>query len=153
MRSYDFSPLFRSTVGFDRLANLMNAATQTPISTTTYPPYNIEKLNKDSYLISIAVAGFSRDEIRLEVTGDKLLIEGRVGVDESHTDRKEFLHQGIAGRPFRHKFQLADHIKITNATLLNGMLNIELARHVPDELKPREIKISSGNKKQLDKAA
>jgi len=118
----------------------------------SYPPYNIEKIDDDSYRITVAVAGFSEDDIEIISHDDTLVIEGRIETDET-AEEKTFLHRGIAGRAFKRTFQLADHIKVSGASLVNGLLNVELVREVPEELKPRKIEIKSGGKKLLGKAA
>lgn len=152
MRTYDFSPLFRSSVGFDRLTNVMDAAMRQAEGSEAYPPYNIEKTGDDSYRITVAVAGFSEDDIEIVSHDGTLVIEGKVKTDEKEED-KSYLHRGIAGRAFKRTFQLADHISVSGANLVNGLLNVELVREVPEELKPRKIEIKSGGKRLLSKAA
>ena len=141
MRTYDFSPLFRSTIGFDRLTNIMDTAMRQSDVSDSYPPYNIEKKTENSYCITLAVAGFSEEELDILSHQGALIVEGRVKANSTDTE-KTFLHRGIAGRAFKRSFQLADHIKITGAHLSNGLLNIELIREIPEELKPRKIEIS-----------
>ena len=152
MRTYDFSPLFRSTIGFDRLTNIMDTAMRQSDATEAYPPYNIQKTGENSYCITLAVAGFSEEELEIVSHEGKLVIEGRV---KSNEENKEniFLHRGIAGRAFKRSFQLADHIKIMGANLSNGLLNVELVREIPEELKPRKIEISSSLKTRIIEAA
>lgn len=137
MRPFDFTPLYRSAIGFDRLAQLFDDAARTE-SQPSYPPYNIELVGEDKYQITMAVAGFERAEIDIETEGDTLKIVGRKQRDD--TDRN-FLHRGIASRNFEHSFRLADHVQVVGATLENGLLNIELKREIPEALKPRKITI------------
>ena len=140
MRSYDLSPLFRSTVGFDRLARLVDTATRVDEASFSYPPYNIEKLGEDAYRVTMAVAGFGADEIDLTVNENTLTVTGTAKEDDKV---REYLHRGIAGRAFERRFQLADHIKVNGASLVNGLLDIELVREVPEQLKPRKIVIGT----------
>ncbi|KAA0581607.1 Hsp20 family protein [Azospirillum sp. Sh1] len=137
MRSYDLSPLFRSTVGFDRLSRLLETAT-TGDESASYPPYNIEKLSEDSYRITMAVAGFGIDDLNIVAHQNSLTVTGKAKKDEP---TGQFLYRGIAGRAFERRFQLADFIKVTSASLQNGLLHIELAREVPEAMKPRSIPI------------
>jgi molecular chaperone IbpA len=135
--AYDYTPLFRSSVGFDRVFNLLeNAQRVRPIS--DWPPYDILKLGDDTYRISIAVAGFSEEDISLTFQSNLLTVSGAKQTEESDT----FLHRGIAGRPFEHKFQLADHVKVTSASMENGLLSVDLVREIPEEMKPRRIAIN-----------
>jgi molecular chaperone IbpA len=143
MRTLDFAPLYRSTVGFDQIANMMDRVLSTDGAAPSYPPYNIEKLDDDSYRISIAVAGFSDADLSVEVR-DKALIVSARKVDED--ENKTFLHRGIATRAFERRFHLADHVQVTGAAHVDGMLHIELHRQVPEALKPRQIQIASGTK-------
>ena len=152
MRTYDFSPLFRSTIGFDRLTNIMDAAMRQNDVTESYPPYNIQKTGENAYCITLAVAGFSEEELEIISQDGNLVIEGRVKPNEENSENI-FLHRGIAGRAFKRSFQLADHIKITGANLSNGLLNVELVREIPEELKPRKIEISSSPKTRIIEAA
>ncbi|MEC9077678.1 MAG: Hsp20 family protein [Pseudomonadota bacterium] len=152
MRTYDFSPLFRSTIGFDRLTNIMDTAMRQSDATEAYPPYNIQKTGENSYCITLAVAGFSEEELEIVSHEGKLVIEGRVKPNEENKENI-FLHRGIAGRAFKRSFQLADHIKIMGANLSNGLLNVELVREIPEELKPRKIEISSSPKTRIIEAA
>lgn len=145
MRTYDFSPLFRSAIGFDRLAQLFDEA-QRAESQTSYPPYNIELIGEDKYRIEMAVAGFDRSELEIETERDTLKIFGRRKKDEA---KRTYLHRGIASRDFEHRFQLADHVKVVGAKLDNGLLYIELAREIPEALKPRKIAINGGDNVQL----
>lgn len=143
MRPYDFAPLYRSTVGFDQIANMMDRVLSNESATQSYPPYNIEKLTDDSYRISIAVAGFSDGDLNVEVRDKNLIISARKA-DES--EDKTYLHRGIATRAFERRFHLADHVQVTGAGHVDGMLHIELERQVPEALKPRRIAISSDTK-------
>jgi molecular chaperone IbpA len=142
MRTYDLSPLFRSTVGFDRLARLVDSATRVDESTFSYPPYNIEKVGEEAYRVTMAVAGFSVDEIDITVHENTLSVIGTAKEDDKS---RQYLHRGIAGRAFERRFQLADHIKVNGASLVNGLLDIELVREVPEQLKPRKIAIGGGS--------
>ncbi len=139
MTRYDLSPLFRSTVGFDRLARLVDSATRLDDAAVTYPPYNIEKTGEDAYRVTMAVAGFTSDELDIVLHENALTVSGK----GKENEQGEFLHRGIARRAFERRFQLADHIKIAGATLANGLLDIELVRQVPEQLKPRKIEIVS----------
>jgi molecular chaperone IbpA len=145
MRSaFDFSPLYRSTVGFDRLFDLLDQNAQIE-PMTNWPPYNIEKLGDDQYVITMAIAGFSPDEVEITQKENLLLVSGhRKGSEEG----KQYLHRGIATRTFKQTFNLADHVKVTTATLENGLLTVALKREVPEALKPRRIEIASGAKPQ-----
>jgi molecular chaperone IbpA len=139
MRQYDLTPLYRSTVGFDRLFNLLDGAGK-PAADGGYPPYNIERLDEDAYQVTMAVAGFSVDELTVEVRDNTLHVSGQKG--ETEADRR-FLHRGIATRSFERRFELADHVKISAASLENGLLSIDLRREIPEEKKPRRIAIDS----------
>lgn len=141
MRTYDFSPLYRSAIGFDRLAHLFDDVQRTE-SQPSYPPYNIELVSENKYQITMAVAGFDRSEIEIETERDRLKITGRKAGEEA---QRNFLHRGIASRNFEHSFRLADHVRVTGAKLDNGLLNIELAREIPEALKPRKIVIDAVN--------
>lgn len=138
MRAVDFAPLLRSSIGFENLNRLVDFATRG--DSDAYPPYNIEKIGDGAYRISMAVAGFSRDELDLTVQENMLIVIGRAG-DVSENGGREFLHRGIAKRAFERRFQLADTIKVTGAGYENGLLNIELVREVPEHKKPRRIAI------------
>ena len=140
MRTFDFAPLYRSSVGFDQIANLMDRVLSTDGAAPSYPPYNIEKLEDDAYRISIAVAGFSDSDLSVEVR-DKALIVSARKADED--EGKTYLHRGIATRAFERRFHLADHVQVTGAAHVDGMLHIELERQVPEALKPRQIQIAS----------
>jgi molecular chaperone IbpA len=141
MRTYDLSPLFRSTIGFDRLGRLLETSLST--DSVTYPPYNIEKLGENAYRITMAVAGFGPGEIDLTVQDNALTIRGKAGAEPEGV---QYLHRGIAGRAFERKFQLADHVEVEGARLENGLLHVELARRIPESLKPRKIEIGTAPK-------
>ncbi len=147
MRSYDLSPLFRTSVGFDRMARLID--TLSSEQSNGYPPYNIEKLDEDAYQISMAVAGFAEDDLSLEVKENLLTIAGRKELDEETEAKRTYLYRGIAERAFERRFNLADHIKVEGALLENGLLHVKLVREVPEELKPRKIDISTGKAKKI----
>ena len=142
MRGFDFAPLYRASVGFDQIADLMDRVLTNDVAQTTYPPYNIEKTDEDGWRISIAVAAFSDDELNVEVRENSLVISAKKAKDD---DARSYLHRGIATRAFQRRFHLADHVHVSGASHVNGMLNIELQREVPDALKPRRIEIASAN--------
>ena len=139
MRTFDLSPLFRSTVGFDRLSRLMDAATRIDDSSLSYPPYNIERTGDDTYRITMAVAGFGEGDLTITTQDNQLTIGGKLGKDENE---QSYLYRGIAGRGFERRFTLADHIRVKGASLNNGLLHVELVREVPEAMKPRQIKIN-----------
>jgi len=140
MRTFDFAPLHRATIGFDQIANLMDRALSADAAQPSYPPYNIEKTDADSYRISIAVAGFAEDDLSVEVKENALVVAAKKAEDG---EDRTFLHRGIATRAFERRFTLADHVRVTGASHENGMLHIDLHREVPEALKPRRIEISS----------
>ncbi|MEW9918178.1 Hsp20 family protein [Marimonas sp. MJW-29] len=140
MRTFDFAPLYRSSVGFDQIANMMDRVLSSDGATPSYPPYNIEKLDDDSYRISIAVAGFSEADLSVEVRDKALIVSARKAEED---EGKTYLHRGIATRAFERRFHLADHVIVTGAAHTDGMLHIELQRQVPEALKPRQIEIRS----------
>lgn len=141
MRTIDFTPLYRSAVGFDRMANLLESAARTG-EPGGWPPYNIETTGENAYRIEIAVAGFKPDELNIEVKENLLTVTGRrTANDESE---RTFLHRGLAERDFERRFQLADYVVVTEAGLNNGLLTIELKRELPEALKPRRIEINAG---------
>ena len=142
MRHVDFSPLYRSTVGFDRLFTMLDSLAQ-PEGGQSYPPYNIERTGDDAYRISMAVAGFSESEISIEAHRNVLTIKGE-RTEESKEGGNEVLYRGIAARTFERRFQLADHVEVTGAALKNGLLHIDLKRNIPEEMKPRKIAITNG---------
>jgi molecular chaperone IbpA len=139
MRTLDFAPLYRATVGFDQIADLMDRVATNEGAQNSYPPYNIEKTDDDAYRISIAVAGFSEGDLNVEVREHALIVTAKKAEDDAD---KNFLHRGIATRAFERKFQLADHVRVTGASHADGMLHIDLAREVPEALKPRRIQIA-----------
>ena len=140
MRSFDFSPLYRSTVGFDRLANLLETVNQFDPATPSYPPYNIEQLAENDYRISMAVAGFGDQDLSVEVKEGVLTITGKRNGEEP---KSRFLYQGIAGRSFERRFQLADHMEVRGARLEHGLLHVDVVRVIPEEKKARKISISA----------
>ena len=141
MRTFDFAPLYRSSVGFDRLVSLLDQSARVE-SSTTWPPYNIEKMAEDTYRITMAVAGFSQDEIDLTQHDTTLQVAGQKA---EQSDGREYLHRGLAARTFRQTFNLADHVKVTGASLENGLLTVDLKREVPEALKPRRIAIGGAS--------
>ena len=140
---YDFSPLYRSTVGFDRVFDMLDEATRVE-PMTNWPPYNIEKTGEDQYRITMAVAGFSPEEIQLTQQENTLLV---VGQKQPESEDRQVLHRGIATRAFKQSFDLADYVKVTNASLDNGLLTVELQREIPEALKPRRIEIASAGRR------
>ncbi len=142
MRTYDFSPLYRATVGFDQIADLMDRVMSSDTTSATYPPYNIEKTADDAYRITLAVAGFGEEDLSVEVKENALIVAGR----KAETDQEgSFLHRGIATRAFERRFHLADHVQVSGASYGNGLLHIDLKREVPEALKPRTIAIEKGD--------
>ena len=142
MRTIDLTPLYRSSIGFDRMASLMDAMASEAGS--GYPPYNIEKTGENDYRITLAVAGFTEADISIETKGGELVISGGKSESEPNADDVKLLYRGIAERSFQRRFKLADHVKATGASLENGLLHVDLVREVPEELKPRRIEIQSG---------
>ena len=140
MRNFDLAPLYRATVGFDQIADMMDRVLSSDVAQPTYPPYNIEKTADDAYRISIAVAGFADADLSVEVREGALIVAARKAEE---TDQKAYLHRGIATRAFERRFQLADHVRVSGATHADGMLHIDLVREVPEALKPRRIAIES----------
>ncbi len=140
MRTYDLSPLHRFTVGFDNVSRLIDAVSRLDDSAMSYPPYNIERFGEDRYRISMAVAGFTEADLDIMLKDNTLTISGRKGEEE---DTSTYLHRGIASRAFERRFELAAHIKVQGAALENGLLHVDLAREVPEELKPRKIAIAA----------
>ena len=141
MRNFDLSPLYRSTVGFDRLATILDQVMSADVTQNSYPPYNIEKTGENAYRITLAVAGFAENELTVESREGQLVVTGRKGEVE---DKASVLHRGIATRAFERRFQLADHVRAVEATTENGLLHIDLVREVPEALKPRKIEIGRG---------
>ena len=142
MRTFDFAPLYRATVGFDQMADLMDRVLTDTSTSTSFPPYNIEKTADDGWRISIAVAGFGEEDLNVEVKEDALIVSAKKAETE---DSRTYLHRGIATRAFERRFTLADHVRVTGASHANGMLNIDLVREVPEALKPRRIQIANGD--------
>jgi molecular chaperone IbpA len=143
MRTFDLAPLYRATVGFDQIADLMDRVlADTAGSAPSYPPYNIEKTADDAWRISIAVAGFSDEDLSVEVREKSLLVAAKKARED---EGRVYLHRGIATRAFERRFHLADHVRVTAATHVNGMLHIDLVREVPEALKPRRIEIANGD--------
>jgi molecular chaperone IbpA len=139
MRTIDFSPLYRSVVGFDRLADLLQTAAAD--AATGYPPYNIERVDETSYRIDVAVAGFKPEELNVEVKENLLVVQGRKTAND---EGRRFLHRGLAERNFERRFQLADYVVVTSADIADGVLSVSLKRELPEALKPRRIEIGSG---------
>ena len=142
MRHVDFSPLYRSTVGFDRLFTMLDTLAQ-PENGQAYPPYNIERTGENAYRITMAVAGFAEDDLSIEAKANVLKIAGAKGED-AQDESREVLHRGIASRAFERRFQLADHVEVKGAHLENGLLHIDLEREIPEAMKPRRIEIANG---------
>ncbi len=140
MRTIDFSPLFRHSVGFDRMQRLVDSALRYEGTETAYPPYNIEQTGEDGYVITMAVAGFGDGDLDVIVKENTLVISGKIEREEGDAT---YLHRGIAGRAFERRFELADHIRVAGADLANGLLHIELVREVPEEKKPKQIAINT----------
>ena len=151
MRTFNMTPLFRNSVGFDRMARLLDGGTadQAP----TYPPYNIEKIDENSYRITMAVAGFAEADLDVQVKDNQLTVSGNVESKDEDAKEQQYLHRGIAARAFERRFNLADHIKVSGANLVNGLLHIDLLREVPEAMKPRTIAINNNLKAIGDKAA
>ena len=143
MRNFDLAPRYRATVGYDQIADLLDRVMANDVSQSSYPPYNIEKTADDAYRISIAVAGFSANDLNVEVKDGALVISARKS-DEDESGRS-YLHRGIATRAFERRFQLAEHVRVTGASHADGMLHIDLEREIPEALKPRQIAISSAD--------
>jgi len=147
MRTYDLSPLYRASVGFDRMADLLDRVMSQDSTVPTYPPYNIEKTAESAYRISIAVAGFSDADLSVEQREQELVVAARKAQED---EGRTYLHRGIATRAFEKRFQLADHVRVTGALHENGMLHIDLVREVPEALKPRQIEISRSGRKVIE---
>lgn len=147
MRTLDFAPLHRATVGFDQIADMLDRVMTNEVSQPGYPPYNIEKTADDAYRISIAVAGFAESDLFVEVKESNLVVSARKADEDGE---RTYLHRGIATRAFERRFQLADHIQVTGASHVDGMLHIDLKREVPEALKPRRIVISDGGAKAIE---
>ena len=143
MNRIDLTPLYRSSIGYDRFGSLLDAAFQTEKTSAGYPPYNIEVVGEDKYSITLALAGFSESELDLQVENGVLTVTGK---KEASDEPRNFLHQGIANRSFERKFNLADHVEVVNADLANGLLTISLVKEVPEAMKPKRIAIGGGAK-------
>jgi molecular chaperone IbpA len=151
MDGFDLSPLFRSSIGFDRLMRLADAATRVDSASASYPPYNIEATGENAYRLTMAVAGFAPDELEITVKENALLVSGKSKKEE---EPATYLYRGIARRAFERRFQLADHIKVAGATLDNGLLHVDLVREIPEAMKPRKIEIAAGTpRRTLDQKA
>lgn len=142
MRHFDFAPLYRASVGFDQMADMLDRLVSSDTGQPNFPPYNIEKTADDAYRISLAVAGFSEADLSVEVKENALVISAQKPEDDGE---RSYLHRGIATRAFERKFQLADHVRVVGASHVNGMLHIDLAREIPEALKPRRIEIARGD--------
>lgn len=149
MRSFDFAPLYRATVGFDRVADLMDRVLAADVAQPGYPPYNIEKTAENGYRISIAVAGFAPDDLSVEVKDGSLQVSARKSAEDTP---RSFLHRGIATRAFERRFALADHVRVEGANHENGMLHIDLIRELPEAMKPRRIEIAAPHKAEAIEA-
>jgi molecular chaperone IbpA len=150
MRQIDFTPLYRSTVGFDRMFDLLDSVAGFDAGPTAYPPYNIERLGENEYRITMAVAGFGEDELKVDVKEQTLTVRGEKRAEDK---QREFLHRGIASRAFERRFQLADHVEVKGADVKDGMLHIDIVRNVPERLKPRSIAIGNGKATKQVEAA
>ncbi len=150
MRHIDFAPFYRSTVGFDRLFDLLDSASGVDAGVPTYPPYNIERTGENEYRITMAVAGFAEDELKIDVKEQTLNVKGE---KKAEAAERQFLHRGIATRAFDRRFQLADHVEVKGAELKDGLLHLDLVRNVPERLKPRSIAIGNGKAAQLEATA
>lgn len=151
MRTFDLSPLYRSTVGFDRLFNLLDSAGGGDAG-QPYPPYNIERTGENAYRVTMAVAGFSEADLDIQAKENVLTVKGEKK-EEVESDKREMLFRGIAARAFERRFQLADHVEVTGASLENGLLHVDLVREIPEAMKPRKITIGSSKAKQIDAKA
>lgn len=153
MRTFDLTPLYRSTVGFDRLFSLLDQTAGVENGVPGYPPYNIERTGENAYRITMAVAGFSDKELSIESRQNALTVKGEKKVEEGQN--AEVLYRGIAGRGFERRFQLADHVEVRGASLENGLLHVDLVREIPEAMKPRQIAIANANTagKQIEQQA
>ena len=150
MRHYDLAPLYRATVGFDQVADIMDRLLTSEVSQSSYPPYNIEKTGDDAWRVSVAVAGFADTDLSVEVREKALIVAGRKAAEDKP---RTYLHRGIATRAFERRFHLADHVRVTGATHVDGMLHVDLVREVPEALKPRQIEIARGDARAIDVSA
>lgn len=139
MRQFDLTPLYRSAIGFDRLASMIDDASRNEQTQNSYPPYNIELISEHAYRITMAIAGFDKSEVSINTEHGMLTVSGSKKSDETE---RQYLHQGIAARGFERKFQLADHVRVTNASMENGLLHVELIQEIPEAMKPRSITIN-----------
>ena len=145
MRTLDLTPLFRSSVGFDRMTSMLETASRMDANpANTYPPYNIERQSDDAYRITMAVAGFTLDDLEIEIQDQSLTVRGRQGEKADDDTNTHYLHRGIAGRSFQRRFDLADHMRVEKANLADGLLTIDLKRELPEEMRPRRIEIATG---------
>ena len=149
MRTFDLSPLYRSTVGFDRLFSLLDNVSGVDGTAPGYPPYNIERTDENAYRVTVAVAGFTESDLSIEVKENTLTIRGEKQVKDGEK-AGEVLYQGIAARAFERRFQLADHVEVRGASLENGLLHVDLKREIPEAMKPRQIPIGGGSAKVID---
>ncbi|MDR9485304.1 MULTISPECIES: Hsp20 family protein [Sediminimonas] len=147
MQHFDLAPLYRASVGFDQIADMMDRVFASDMGQSTYPPYNIEKIDENAYRISIAVAGFSMNDLNVEVKENALIVTARKAEED---EDRTFLHRGIAARAFERRFHLADHVRVTGAKHADGMLHIDLVREVPEALKPRRIEVTSETGQEQD---
>jgi len=147
MRNLDFAPLYRSAIGFDRMASLLDSLSRSEQNQPSYPPYNIELTGEDKYRITMAVAGFDRSELNIEVNQGNLTVSAN---KQDEPEDRKYLHQGIAARNFERRFQLADHVEVKAATFENGLLHIDLKREIPEAMKPRTIAIDSADANALE---
>ena len=150
MRQYDLSPLYRSTVGFDRLFSLLDQMSGVDTTAQSYPPYNIERTGENDYRISVAVAGFADNELTIETRENTLVIRGAKTPPTADAQKSEVLYQGIAARAFERRFQLADHVLVTGAVLEHGLLHVDLVREIPEAAKPRQIPIGGRGPKVVE---
>jgi molecular chaperone IbpA len=151
MRTFDLAPLYRSTVGFDRLFSLLDRSAS--LEAPGYPPYNIERTGENAYRVTVAVAGFTQDDLSIEVKENALTIRGEKKPSGKPEQVGQVLHQGIASRAFERRFQLADHVMVKGASLENGLLHVDLVREIPEAMKPRQIPIGTGSAKVIDAPA
>ncbi|WNO10900.1 Hsp20 family protein [Teredinibacter sp. KSP-S5-2] len=147
MREFDLSPLYRSAIGFDRMANMLDALSRNDQGQPSYPPYNIELTGEDQYRITMAVAGFDQSELNIEAKQNTLTVTGK---KLPSTEQQQFLHQGIAARNFERRFQLADYVKVVNASIQNGLLHVDLVREIPEAMKPRTIEIRDASSASIE---
>ncbi len=147
MRNFDFSPLYRSAIGFDRMANLLDNLSRTEQNQPSYPPYNIELTGEDKYRITMAVAGFAESELAIDVNQNHLIVSGNKAAEQQE---RTYLHQGIAARGFERRFQLADHVQVLSAAYENGLLHIELQKVIPESMRPRSIPIGVAGAEKLE---